>query len=53
MLAAFDGFEQKRFALPANLAIGRQRRFNVSQQTARHRDQVSLVASSRNSESDG
>ena len=46
MLAAFDRFEEKRFALPANFAIGRQRRFEIGQQPARDRDQGCLRAPS-------
>src|SRR5437867_4249332 len=42
MLAAFDRFKKKRFALAANFPIGRQGRFQVSQQTARDRNQVAL-----------
>ena len=42
MLAALDRFEKKRFALAANFPIGRQGRFQVSQQTARDRNQVAL-----------
>ena len=42
MFAAFDGFEQKRFALAADFAVGRERRFNVGQQAARDGDQVAL-----------
>ena len=32
VFAAFDRFEQKRFALPANFAVGRERRFKIGQQ---------------------
>ena len=42
VFAAFDRFEQKRFARAADFAIGRERRFDVGQQAARHRHQVSL-----------
>ena len=42
MLAAFDRFKKKRFALAANFPIGRQGRFQVGQQTARDRNQVAL-----------
>ena len=42
MFAAFDGFEQKRFALPANFVIGGERRFKVGQNAARDRDEISL-----------
>ena len=42
MFAAFDGLEQKGFALPADFPVGRQRRFNIGQQAARDGNQVSL-----------
>ena len=42
VFAAFDGFEQEGLALPANLAIGGERRFQIGQNPARDRDQVAL-----------
>ena len=42
VLASFDGFKQERLALPANLAIGRERRLDVRQQPAGDGDQVAL-----------
>ena len=42
MLAAFDRFEQKRFALAADFPVGGERRFNVGQQAARDGDHVAL-----------
>ena len=42
VLAAFHGLEEERFALAADLAVGRERRFQIGQNTARHGDQISL-----------
>ena len=42
VFAAFDGFEKKRLALPANLAIGGEGRFQIRQNPARDRDEVAL-----------
>ena len=42
MLAALDRLEQEGLARPTDLAIGRKRRFNVSQQPAGDGDQVAL-----------
>ena len=42
VFAALDGFEQERFARPADFAIGRERRFDVGQQPAGDGDQVAL-----------
>lgn len=35
-------FEKKGFALPANLAIGGERRFQIRQNPARDRDEIAL-----------
>ena len=43
VLAALDRFEQERFALAANFAIGGERRFQIGQKPARDRDQVALA----------
>ena len=43
VLAAFHRFEEERLALAANLAIGRERRFQIRQNAARDRDQVALA----------
>ena len=42
VFAAFDGFEKKGFALPANLAIGGERSFQIRQNPARDRDEIAL-----------
>jgi hypothetical protein len=42
MLAALDRLEQKRFARAADFAVGRERRFNVSEQAARDGNHVAL-----------
>ncbi len=43
VFAAFDGFEQERFARAADFAVGRKRGFNVRQQAAGDRDKVALA----------
>src|SRR5208282_5640829 len=43
VFAAFDGFEKKGFALPANLAIGGERRFQIRQNPARNGDEIALT----------
>jgi hypothetical protein len=43
MFAAFHGLKQERFALAADFAIGRERRFDVGEDTARHGNQVALA----------
>jgi hypothetical protein len=42
VFAALDGFEEERFALAADLAIGGERGFEIGQQAAADGDQVSL-----------
>ncbi len=42
VFAALDRFTEKRFALAANLAVGRERRFHIGQDAARDRNQVAL-----------
>ena len=42
MFAAFDRFEQERFALAADFAISRERRFDIGEQPARDRNQIAL-----------
>ena len=42
VLATFDGLEEERFALPADFAIGRERRFDVGQNAAGDGNQVAL-----------
>jgi len=42
VFAAFDGFEQERFAGAPDFAIGRERRFNVRKQPARDGNEISL-----------
>ena len=41
VFAAFDRLEKKRFALAANFMVGGERRFEIGQQAARDRDEVS------------
>ena len=43
MFATFHGLEEKRFALPTNFAIGRERRFDVSKNARGDRDHVALI----------
>src|SRR5262249_22761761 len=43
VFASLHGFKQKRFALPAYFFVSGQRSFNIRQQTARDRDQISLM----------
>src|SRR2546430_14858013 len=42
MFAAFDGLEEKRFALSANFAISGKGRLEIGQQTAGDRDEIAL-----------
>lgn len=42
MLAAFDRFEQKRFARAADFSVGRKRRFDVGQQAACDGNHIAL-----------
>jgi hypothetical protein len=42
MFAAFHGFEKKRFTLAANLAIGREWRFDIGKNAAGDGNQVAL-----------
>ena len=43
MLAALDGFEEEGLALAADFVIGREGRFQIGQNAARDRDEVSLA----------
>ena len=42
MFAALDGFKEKRFALPADFAIGGERRFQIGENAARDGNEISL-----------
>ena len=42
VFAALDRLEQERLARPADLAVGRERRFDIRQQPAGDGDQVAL-----------
>ena len=42
VFAAFDRFEQERFARAADFAVGRERRFQIGQNAARDGNQVPL-----------
>ena len=43
VLAALDRFAEEGLALAANLAVGRERRFQIGQDAARDRNQVALA----------
>ena len=42
VFAAFDRFEEERFALPADFPVGREGRFKISQEPAGNGDEVPL-----------
>ena len=42
MFAALDGFKEKRLALSANFAVGRERRFQIGENAARDGNEISL-----------
>ena len=42
VFAALDGFEEERFALPADFAVGRERRFQIGEDAARDGNEISL-----------